>query len=303
MVKDAQILVTGAAGFIGTALSKALLEKGYRVLAVDMRAPALTHERLTFVSLDLAHEKLPSALDGEISGVIHLAGKNIFGRWSPSFKQAVYDSRIVSTRNLVNTFAAWSVKPEVYLSASAFGYYGDKGEASVDEALPVGEDFGAKVCADLEREVERASLMDIRTIHIRTAHVLGRGGLLAPLFLPFRLGLGATLGRGSGWLPWVHIDDIVSLYIYALEHEAVLGPINSAAPEAVRQKDFMQHFARVMHRPLLFAIPIFMLRIRYGELADSFDNSVKMNSQKIADLGFVHRYQKLDDALRAVILS
>lgn len=293
--------MTGAAGFVGTALVKELLVRGYRVLAVDVRPIALTHERLTFVSLDLAHKKLPETLDGEIAGVVHLAGKNIFGRWTPSFKQVVYDSRIVSTRNLVNTISAWKVKPEVYISASAFGYYGDKGEELVTEGALPGSDFGAKVCVDLEREAEKACLADIRTVHLRTAHVLGRGGLLAPLFLPFRLGLGATLGRGKGYLPWVHIDDIVLLYIYALEHDSVSGPINTGAPERVRQKEFMQRFAHALGRPLLFFIPIFLLRLRYGELADSFENSVAMSSQKISDLGFAYRYQKLDDALHAVI--
>lgn len=295
------ILITGGSGFIGTKLSSLLLSKGYSVVVADMSAPRITDTNLTFLKIDLSHDVLPKDYDGKIYGVIHLAGKNIFGKWTEKFKRGIYDSRIISTKNLVSAISSWHVKPQVFITASAFGYYGDKGEKKVTEDSLPGDDFLSHVCVDWEKESKKVEEYGIRSVQIRTAHVLGNGGLLAPLFVPFKLGLGAWIGKGNAWLPWVHIDDIVAMYAFALENEKMNGPINTAAQESVRQKEFMKRFGAVHHTRVLFSIPIFMLRLVYGELANTFDNSVQMSSQKLADLGFIHMYPNLTDALQFVI--
>jgi uncharacterized protein len=296
------ILVTGGSGFIGSRLTKAFLALGYKVIVADMVPPRFTDEHLTFLKINLSTETLPKEYDGQIYAVVHLAGKNIFGRWTRAFKQEVYDTRINSTRQLVEAFASWQVKPSVFVSASAFGFYGDKGEELVHEVAAPGADFLSKVCVDWEAEAEKASSLGVRVVSIRTAHVLGKGGLLAPLFVPFRFGVGAWIGSGKAWLPWVHIDDIVAIYVFAVEHD-IRGPINTGAPELVRQKEFMKEFGRAMHRIVLFSIPIFILYLRYGELAYTFDNSTKMSSDTLVGAGFTYKYPTLTAALADVVQS
>ncbi|MEI6400188.1 MAG: TIGR01777 family oxidoreductase [bacterium] len=295
------ILITGGAGFIGSRLTQTLLDKGYSIIVCDMVAPKFSHERLTFLKIDVSKDLLPTNYDGIVTGIIHLAGKTIFGRWTESFKKGVYDSRIDSTENIVNSISAWQNKPEVFICASAFGFYGDKGEEVLNESAPAGTDFLASVCEDWEIEAQKAETFGVRSVQIRTALVLGNKGLLAPLFVPFKFGLGAWIGSGRAWFPWIHVDDIVGIYVFALEHTSVSGPINTSAPEAIRQKQFMQIFGEVMHRKVLFSIPIFMLRLKYGDLAETFNNSAKISSDKIQQLGYVFKYPSVKEALLDVV--
>jgi len=295
------IFITGGSGFIGTKLTQALLDKGYAVVVADLREPRITHKLLTFEKLNLSHDEIPKKYDGVLYGIIHLAGKNIFGRWTDGFKKGVYDSRIESTRKIVGTIAQWSMKPKVFVSASAFGFYGNAGDAEVDESAESGADFLANVCVDWEREAKKAEEFGIRTVQIRTAHVLGHGGLLAPLFVPFTFGLGAWIGKGDAWFPWVHIEDMVHIYLFAVENENLHGSVNTGAPDLIRQKDFMKMFGKAFGRNVLFSIPIVLLYLRYGDLAYTFDNSVKMSSKKLIKAGFKYKHPKLREALGDVV--
>ena len=264
------ILVTGGTGFIGVRIVQLLLEKNYRVILVAQHATTIQHPNLIAERIDLTQQDLPSTYRNQIDGVIHLAGKNIFGRWTPTFKKALYDSRILSTQRLIDTFLPWEQKPRVFISASALGYYGNAGENRVTEETQPGTDFLATICTDLESCAKKADAVDIRTVQVRTALVLGKKGLLAPLFLPFKLGLGSWIGKGTAWFPWIHLDDIAAIYVFALEQENLQGAVNAAAPEYVRQKSFMQLFGKALHRWVLFSIPVALMRLRYGELADTF---------------------------------
>lgn len=295
------VLITGGAGFIGTHITRELLKKGYSVIIVDKNSPKIRDNNFTFIKCELSKESLPSKYDGLIFAVVHLAGKNIFGRWSSGFKKELYDSRILSMRSLLHTFSSWKEKPKVVISASAFGYYGNKKDSLVTEDSKYGEDFGARLCHDWEQEAQKNVTIGIRTVFVRTANVLGDGGLLAPLLFLFRYKFGFYLGKGEGWFPWIHIEDIVALYIYAIENEKVSGPINAANEEYVTQKEFMMHLSKIMKTWVTVSIPIFLLYMRFGEFALSFNNSVKMSSHKIESLGFVFRYKKLDKALASII--
>lgn len=303
MENTKNILVTGGSGFVGSRLSMHLLGLGHKVIVLDFVPPKINHTNLTFIQRDLSKEQLPSELANQIDAIVHLAGKNIFGRWTEEFKKGIYDSRIQSTRNIVDSIASWSKKPEVLVSASAFGFYGNKGEGLVKEDSVKGSDFLAQVCADWEAEARKAEASGVRAVQIRTALVLGNEGLLAPLFVPFSLGLGAWLGTGRAWFPWVHIDDIVGIYAHAILNSNVSGPINACAPQNIRQKEFLQIFGQVMHRLVLFALPIFILKIKYGDLAETFENSAKMSAEKILSLGYIFKYTDAKTALEDVLLK
>ena len=298
-----KILITGGSGFIGTILTQALLSKGYSVIVADLSEPKIKHDGLTFEKLNLSNDEIPAKYDGTLHGIIHLAGKNIFGRWTKKFKKDVYNSRIESTRKIVEAISHWDNKPKVLVSASAFGFYGNTGELEVDESAECGKDFLATVCADWEEEAKKAEVFGVRTVQIRTAHVLGKGGLLAPLFVPFKFGLGAWIGKGKAWLPWAHVEDIINIYIFSLENEGLHGPVNTGAPEQIRQKGFMKMFGNAYGRYVLFSIPIFILYLRYGSLAYTFDNSTRMSSKKLLDAGFQYRHPKIKEALEEIVKS
>lgn len=295
------ILITGGAGFIGSRLTKVLLEKGYKVIVIDLNVSRLpAHQRLQVFALDITKDSLPSSIANNVDAIIHLAGRNIFGKWTDAFKRSVYDSRILSTRKLVDAISSWEKKPESFVCASAFGFYGNKGDELVSETASAGTDFLAKVCVDWEKEALRASDFGVRAVCIRTANVLGNGGLLAPLFVQFKFGLGAWIGKGDTWFPWVHIDDIVAIYIFAVENMSLSGCINTSAPEHVKQKEFMKLFGQALHRKVLFSIPIFVLRIMYKDLASIFTFGVKMDSSKLMNLGFDFKYKNLSDAFKSL---
>lgn len=301
MTTKKTVLITGGSGFIGTQLARQLLIKGYSVIIVDRNPPKISDTNLSFKKLNLSQEKLPEEYDGTIFAVIHLAGKSIFGRWTRSFKKEIYDSRILSTRSLVQSFSLWQQKPSVVVSASAFGYYGDAKNKIVSEDDMFGQDFGSHLCCDWEFEAQKNNDLGIRTVQIRTANVLGKGGLLSPLFFPFKYKLGFYLGKGDGWFPWIHIDDIIALYMYSIENKNVFGPINAASEDYVTQKEFMKTLSGVMKTWVTISIPIVFLYMRFGEFALSFNNSVKMSSHKATSLGFICTYKKLDTALRSII--
>jgi len=296
-----KILLTGGSGFIGTKLSQRLLKSGYIVHVVDLVEPRIKDPDLFFTKLNLFKDRLPDSMDGELHSIIHLAGKNIFGRWTKKFMDGVYRSRIESTKRIVETVSDWKQKPSSFISASAFGYYGNKIEKRLDESADAGTDFLSKVCKDWEDESKKLNEYGVRTVQIRTSHVVGRGGLLAPLFVPFKFGLGAWIGTGKAWFPWVHIDDICAIYQFAVETEALSGPVNTAAPEVVRQKEFMKQFGDSQNRRVLFSLPIWLLRLRYGKLAETFNNSARISSKKLLDAGFTFRFPELKQSLDAVV--
>lgn len=292
------ILITGGTGWIASKLTQSLLRRGDRVVLLSRSLKKSTQTNLILEHLDISQEMLPEKYDGQLDGIVHLAGEPIFGRWTEAFKKKIYDSRVQSTRHIVESISSWKQKPSVMITASAFGFYGDCAGAEINERAPTGNDFLAHVCSDWEHAAQQT---DIRNVQIRTPHILGQGGFLAPLLPLFHRGLGAWIGHGNGYLPWVHIDDIVSIYLFALDHTEVSGSLNASAPEQVTQKELMRCLGAAMRRPVFFSIPIFLLRMRYGELANTFDYSVRLSVKKLLDLGYVFQYPKLQPALEAIV--
>jgi len=290
-----KILLSGGSGFIGGHLCDALLQKGYKVVVLDRRPPK---QAVQFIQIDLTKEKPAKEVFEDAQGLIHLVGKNIFTRWSPKVKKEIYDSRILSTRNLVSVLEKLSQKPKVFVSASAVGYYGDRGEEELTEDSLSGDDFLARLCQDWEKEARSA---EIRSVQIRTAPVLGSDGFLKNFMPLFKFGLGGVVGNGKQWMPWIHIQDIVGVYVLALENENLRGPIIASSPQQVRFCDFVNTLAKTLHGPAFFKYPIWLMRLIFNDLADTMATSQKIYPKKLVEAGYQFRFPELETALRNIL--
>ena len=293
-----KIAIIGGSGFIGSKLTEALLEKGYEVTVIDLVAPHSSDERIVFKKVSLAKDEVdPNFLSGYY-GVVNLAGVTIGRRWNTAYKKLIYDSRIETTKAVVKNLALAVSKPKVLVNASAAGYYGDQKDEILAENHAPGNDFLAHVCVDWEDEALRARELGIRVVLIRTANVLGPGGLLASLKPLFKKGLGGYFGSGNQYMPWIHWSDIIGIYMYALENENLDGPYNVGAGSTIPQKTLFKEFARSIHIPFVWRIPPFAARIILGEFADALIDSQNITSKKITDAGYVYKISDIETALK-----
>jgi uncharacterized protein len=300
-----RVLVTGATGLIGSTLADALLARGDEVVGLT-RDPARarsTNPTISWHAWNPALERPPADALGGVDGVINVVGESIDQRWTKEAKQRIRDSRVQATHNLVQAIAGTQPRPKVLVSQSAVGYYGDRGDAIVDEDTEPGSSFDARLCVDWEAQAREAEQAGVRVVVVRSAPVLDkRGGLLKRLLLPFRLGLGGPIAGGDQYLPWIHIDDEVGVLLWALDDERVAGTINAAATEQVTSREFARTLGRVLNRPALIPVPKLALSlIRGGELADTLSGGQRVAPRRALDLGFEFRYPELEPALRAAL--
>ena len=291
------IAIIGGAGFIGTELSKIALGRGYAVLIIDINKPRLEDPNLSFSACNVLKDEIDPKLFGGVHAVINLAGAPISLRWSTENKKLIYESRIITTSKIVSAISKTNIKPKVLVSASAVGYYGDTGDTLVDETFPNGTDFLAGICMHWEEEAMKARDLGLRVVLIRTANVLGKGGILSTLVPLFKKWIGGYFGSGDQYMPWVHYRDIVSIYMSAVENEGMIGPYNTAAGEPVRQKVFMKEISRVVGAPITWMIPKFAAMI-IGEIANNLCIGQKISSEKLKLTGFKFEYEDLREALK-----
>jgi uncharacterized protein (TIGR01777 family) len=236
--------------------------------------------------------------------VIHLAGEPLAQRWNSEVKRRIKESRTLTTRNLVEGIGRLRHKPRVLVSASAIGYYGNRGEEVLTETSGPGSGFLAELCQEWEREAERAKDLGLRVVRIRIGVVLAQqGGALAQMLRPFRLGVGGTLGDGSQWMSWIHRDDLTRMFQWAAENEAINGALNGTAPEPATNRDFTRTLARELHRPAVIPMPKFALRAALGEMADFVFDSIRAVPMAAEKEGFSFLHRRLDEALRAALSS
>jgi uncharacterized protein len=290
---------------VGSAVCDALLARGDEVVGLSRNPQRAqeTNPRVAWHAWNPALERPPAeALEG-VDGVINVIGEEINQRWTEEAKRRIRDSRIQATHNLVQAISTADPRPKVLVSQSAVGYYGDRGDAIVDEDTPQGSTFDAEVCADWETEAREAESAGVRVVVTRTAPILDkRGGLLKQLLVPFKLGLGGPVAGGSQYLPWIHLDDEVRILLWALDDERVSGTINASAPEAVTNREFSHTLGRVLHRPAVLPVPkLAVATLRGGELADTVAGGQRVVPRRALDLGFEFRYPELEPALRAAL--
>jgi uncharacterized protein (TIGR01777 family) len=295
-----KIVIAGGSGFLGMALTRALIQAGNAVaiLTRGSAGEAAGVRRVTWTP-DGDTGRWAAALAGA-DVVVNLAGESIAaGRWSAARKRRIEASRLHATRSLVAAIAAQNPRPRVFVSASAVGYYGPRGDDLITEAAGPGHDFLAGVCAKWEAEAERAADLGVRVLQPRTGLVLARGGGALPkMLLPFRLGGGGRLASGSQYWPWIHLDDWVRLISWTLGAPALSGPVNATAPTPVTNAEFSRALGRAMHRPALLPAPAFALRLMLGEMAVALLLSgQRAIPAKAIATGFVFRFTTVGDAL------
>lgn len=294
-----RVVIIGGAGFLGTAITKILLEKKYEVVVADLRPPQVSHDRLRFVQLNILspfphHQNLKRPF-----AVINLAGKRIFGRWNKKFKDLIYSTRIEGTRNLVNFSERELFRPTVLVSASAVGVYGDRGADSLKENASFGRTFLSMVAKDWEQAAWSATQLGVRVCLMRNGHILDpRGGLLKTLLPLYRLGLGGPLGSGKQFFPWVSLEDAARAYVEAMEDPSWAGPVNVVSPQPVTNRQFSEMIAARLGRPHWLSIPVVALRFLFGGFAREITVSQKVYPQKLLRLGFEWRDRDLGQFFR-----
>jgi len=274
------VTLTGASGFIGRALAERLAAAGHQVQPFSLRSPQAL--------------KVCDAL-------IHLAGEPIAQRWTPEAKRRIRESRIEGTRRLIGALPA---PPRVFICSSAVGFYGSRGDEVLTEASAPGTGFLAELCVEWERAADEAYALGTRVVKLRTGMVLGpRGGALQKMLPAFRLGAGGRLGSGRQWMPWIHLDDLLRLIEFALGHDGVSGPLNAVVQNPVTNREFTAALAHALRRPAVVAMPAFLLKILFGEMACVLLDSQRAIPRAALDAGFEFRHPELGPALQDVLRS
>jgi uncharacterized protein (TIGR01777 family) len=299
-----RVTVTGATGRVGGALVSALRGRGDEVTLLS-RSPGRARQALPgvdAVAWDPAAGPAPGQALAGRDAVVHLAGEDVAQRWTEDAKRRILTSRETGTRNLVAGLRAIEPRPRVLVSASAVGWYGPRGDEELDEQVPAGDDFLARVVIAWEREAARAAALGMRVVQVRTGVVLDKdGGALSKMLPFFKLGVGGPVAGGRQFLSWIHLDDIVGIYLAALDGDDWSGPVNGTAPDPVTNRDFSHALGRAIHRPAFAPVPAFAVRALYGDMAEIVTQGQRAIPRRPLDLGYRFRHPDLDDALRSAL--
>ena len=300
-----KVLVTGASGFIGSALCDSLLVRGDTVVGLtrDPKRARRTNPSVSWHAWEPTLERPPAAAFEGVDGVINLLGEKINQRWTDEAKQRIMESRRTGTHNLIGTIAGLERKPRVLVNQSAIGYYGDRGEAMVDESSEPGEGFDAEVVREWEKAAREAEQTGIRLVIVRTGHVLDpRGGFLGELLKPFKLGVGGPLAGGKQYVSWVHVSDEVGILLWALDDEKVSGVVNSTAPNPATNKAFSKALGKALGRPAVLPVPGVTLDLMFGkEFGAVLRGGQRVMPRRALDLGYEFQHPDLDEALEDLL--
>jgi uncharacterized protein len=298
-----RVAVTGATGVIGSAIVEALRERGDEPVALSRNAERAKEK----LGVDAYEWKTPKAEPAPLDAlrgsdaVVNLLGETIAQRWSEDTKREIRDSRVLTTRNLVAALRELpeAERPRVLVSQSASGWYGARGEERIDEAEPAGSDFLARLTVDWEAEADRAEELGVRVVVPRTGVVLSESGGALEKMLPFfKLGIGGPVAGGRQYVPWVHLDDVVGAFLFALDNNALRGPVNLTAPEPVTNKELSRTLGRVLHRPAFAPVPALAVKTLYGEMASIVTTGARAVPARLQELGYEFRRPDLEEALR-----
>ena len=295
-----KLLISGSHGLVGKALIKSLEAEGHEIFRLVRRAPSSDSE------IEWSPDRYSIAL-ARLEGfdaVVHLAGESIAsGRWDEEKKRKIRESRVKGTKLLSDALANLARPPKTLISASAIGYYGNRGDEVLTETSSPGDDFLSGVCVEWENATAHAAEKGIRVVNTRFGIILdSKGGALAKMLTPFRMGVGGRIGSGKQWMSWIALDDVVGAIEHALASETVKGPVNFVAPNPVRNAEFTKTLGRVLSRPTIFPIPAFGVRLVFGEMADALLlSSQRVEPTRLKAAVYQFKYANLETALRHVL--
>ncbi|MGH7855514.1 MAG: TIGR01777 family oxidoreductase [Candidatus Binatia bacterium] len=297
-----RLVVTGATGFIGSALCAALLKQGHALTLLTRGSPrdANTGTKRWLHWTPGTLRDWDAALDG-VDGVINLAGEPIAQKhWTHTQRHRIERSRIDATHSLVQACAKLRQKPKFLINASAVGYYGPRGDETITEDAPPGDDFLSIVCQAWEEEAQNAEELGMRVVRLRTGIVLGpRGGALPKMAKPFKFFMGGPLGSGNQWISWIQLEDLLRMILLVIEHPLARGPVNATAPNPVQNKEFSRTLGKVLRRPCWAPVPAFVLKLALGEMSQMLLTGQRVVPAVAEKLGFQFRYPNLQEALEA----
>jgi uncharacterized protein (TIGR01777 family) len=298
-----RLIISGASGLVGNALTKTFRADGHTVLRLVRPGAAVSSPDV--IRWDPPSSQIDLAAMEGADVVVHLSGANISdGRWTPARRALLRSSRVDSTRAFVDSLAQLRQKPRVFLSASAVGYYGNRGDEILTEAAGPGSDFLSLLARDWEAEASRASLCGIRTAILRFGVILAaEGGALPQMIRPFQFGIGGRLGSGRQWLSWVPLEDVIRIVQFIIANPQINGPVNIVAPKPVQNAEFARIIGQTLHRPAIFPAPAFALRVALGEMADALLlASQRVRPEKLLAAGYSFHFEDLEPALRAILV-
>jgi uncharacterized protein (TIGR01777 family) len=291
------ITISGASGFIGRHLLKTLSKAGHGLHVLSRHAGTNLPPGVRISVWDPLQGPPPAESLSEADAIIHLAGESLAQRWTAEAKQRIRESRVTGTRNLVEALARLPRKPEVLICASGVGYYGSRGDDVLTESSTPGSGFLPDLCVAWESEAQAAEAFGMRVVRVRTGFVLdARGGAFPRMLGPFRMGAGGRLGNGKQWMSWIHLEDLVGLFQFAIESQ-VRGPLNGVAPYPTTNSEFTRELAHALRRPAVFPMPGFVLRLLFGEMADVLLDSQRVVPGAAEAAGFRFRFPQLAPAL------
>ena len=300
-----KVLVTGATGLIGAALCDALLDRGDRVagLTRDPERARSAMPRVEWHPWEPTVERPPAAAFDGVEGVVNLIGEKIDQRWTEDAKQRIMESRRAATHNLVGTIASLAERPRVLVSQSAVGYYGDRGEAIVEESEGPGSSFDSEVVREWEKAAHEVEATGVRLAILRTGQVLDAGGgMLGELLTPFKLGVGGPIAGGAQYLSWIHVDDEIGLILWALDDERVSGTLNATSPEPVTNREFSKALGRALGRPAVAPIPGLVLDLKFGkEFGKVLRGGQRVVPKRALELGYEFKHPRVDEALENLV--
>ncbi|MGD9079325.1 MAG: TIGR01777 family oxidoreductase [Desulfobacterales bacterium] len=297
-----KFLITGGLGFVGANLSDYLLDKGHAVIAVGRAATQnrIPTDRYQYISADTTRPGDWQKALSDVDAVVNLVGKSIFKRWSKSYKEQIYDSRILTTRNVVDALPA--NQSVVLCNASGAGYYGNRGDDLLKEDEKPGNDFLASVSVDWEAEALKATAKGIRVALMRFGVILGKGGgALAKMIPAFKSFVGGPIGSGNQWFPWMHLTDLMAAIQFVCEHPQVNGPLNFCAPNPVTNHELAKTMGQVLGRPAIMPAPAFMVRAALGEFGSVLLDSQRAIPAKLLSHGFEFQYPDIKSAIEEVV--
>ena len=294
-----RVAISGVSGLIGSALRSSLMSEAHEVIALTRQAGLPPLESITW---DIDNGRFDASGLENVDVVVHLAGAPVAERWNDARKAAIKNSRVRSTKLVVEGLKSLKNPPKVLVSASAVGFYGDGGDTELDESAPPGEGFLPEVCQEWEKATMEALGLGIRAVCMRVGIVLStQGGALGKMLLPFKLGVGGPVGSGKQWMPWIHIDDIVGAFRYVIANDDLVGAVNATAPHPVTNAEFSKALGHTLHRPAFMPAPAFALKLAFGEMSQILLEGQRAVPKKLQFAGYEFKYPDLADALEDVV--